>query len=155
MTPNETSEILRFTQDDPRSVTLSDSVESLEIPTTTEKRLSPPNRVKPVLSKSLDPAVAAPLTVKPGCDYILVMNTVNVATLKEKLSYYLGLVKKGQEIVVTSHRHRVARILPASAPDAQVAEPSRPVKDLRKIKGVRSRGATSGVKTLLEDRRRR
>ena len=83
------------------------------------------------------------------------MNTVNVATLKEKLSYYLGLVKKGQEIVVTSHRHRIARILPASAPDAQVAEPSRPVKDLRKIKGVRSRRATSGVKTLLEDRRRR
>jgi prevent-host-death family protein len=83
------------------------------------------------------------------------MNTVNVATLKEKLSYYLGLVKKGQEIVVTSHRHRVARILPASAPDAKVVEPSRPVKELRKIKGVRSRRAISGVKTLLEDRRRR
>ena len=27
------------------------------------------------------------------------MTEVNVATLKEKLSYYLGLVKKGQEIV--------------------------------------------------------
>jgi hypothetical protein len=31
MTPDETSEILRFTQDDPGSVTLSDSEESLEI----------------------------------------------------------------------------------------------------------------------------
>jgi prevent-host-death family protein len=83
------------------------------------------------------------------------MTTVNVATLKEKLSYYLGLVRKGQEIVVTSHRHRVARILPPSAPDAQVAEPSRPVKDLRKIKGIKPRRAVSAVKTLLEDRRRR
>jgi prevent-host-death family protein len=82
------------------------------------------------------------------------MTIVNVATLKEKLSYYLGLVREGQEIVVTSHRHRVARILPASAPDAQVTEPSRPVKDLRKIKGVKSR-RLSAVKTLLEDRRRR
>jgi prevent-host-death family protein len=83
------------------------------------------------------------------------MTIVNVATLKEKLSYYLGLVKEGQEIVVTSHRHRVARILPASAPDAQVTEPSRPVNDLRKVKGVKPRRSVSAVRSLLEDRRRR
>ncbi len=83
------------------------------------------------------------------------MTIVNVATLKEKLSYYLGLVKAGQEIVVTSHRHRVARILPASAPDIQVTEPSRPVKDLRKVKGVKFRRSLSAVKALLEDRQRR
>lgn len=83
------------------------------------------------------------------------MTTVNVATLKEKLSYYLGLVREGQEIVVTSHRHRIARILPPSAPDVQVREPSRPVKDLRKIKGINSRRRISAVQTLLEDRRRR
>ncbi len=85
----------------------------------------------------------------------MVMTTVNVATLKEKLSYYLGLVRKGQEIVVTSHRHEVARILPPSAADAKVIEPSRPVGDLRKIKGVKSRRSISAVNTLLEDRRRR
>jgi antitoxin (DNA-binding transcriptional repressor) of toxin-antitoxin stability system len=83
------------------------------------------------------------------------MTTVNVAMLKEKLSYYLGLVKQGQEVVVTSHRHRIARILPPSAPDAQVTGPSRPVKDLRKIKGIKSRRSISAVQTLLEDRRRR
>jgi prevent-host-death family protein len=83
------------------------------------------------------------------------MTTVNVATLKEKLSYYLGLVRQGQEIVVTSHRHRVARILPPSAPDGQFAEPVRPVKDLRRIKGVQLGRSKSAVKTLLEDRRRR
>jgi prevent-host-death family protein len=83
------------------------------------------------------------------------MNTVNVARLKEKLSYYLGLVKRGEEVVVTSHRHRVARILPASAPDLPVIEPSRPVKDLRKVKGITLRRAASGVDALLKDRQRR
>lgn len=85
----------------------------------------------------------------------MAMNTVNVATLKEKLSYYLGLVKKGQEIVVTSHRHPVARILPCEAPTVRILEPTRPVKDLLKIKGVKRRRSVSAVETLLSDRRRR
>ena len=83
------------------------------------------------------------------------MLTVNVATLKEKLSYYLGLVKQGGEVVVTSHRHRVARILPASAPNSQPKEPTRPVKDLRKLKGIKPRRTVSAVRMLLEDRQRR
>jgi prevent-host-death family protein len=85
----------------------------------------------------------------------MAMNTVNVATLKEKLSYYLGLVKKGQEVVVTSHRHPVARILPSDAPTARLLEPSRPVKDLLKIKGVKRKRSVSAVEGLLSDRRRR
>jgi len=85
----------------------------------------------------------------------MTMNTVNVAMLKEKLSYYLSLVKKGQEIVVTSHRHPVARILPSEAPTGLILEPSRPVKELLKIKGVKRRRSVSAVETLLSDRRRR
>jgi len=83
------------------------------------------------------------------------MTTVNVATLKEKLSYYLGLVRQGQEIVVTSHRHPIARILPPSTANAEVTEPSRAVKDLRKIRGIKPRRSISAVQKLLEDRRRR
>jgi prevent-host-death family protein len=83
------------------------------------------------------------------------MTVVNVATLKEKLSYYLGLVKDGQEIVVTSHRHPVARILPPSTPSAEVTKPSRPVKELKKVKGVKRRRSMSAVQRLLDDRRRR
>lgn len=83
------------------------------------------------------------------------MNIVNVAILKEKLSYYLNLVKSGEEVVVTSHRHQVARILPVTTPSAEIIEPTRPVKDLRKIKGVKRRRTVSGVKSLLDDRRRR
>lgn len=82
------------------------------------------------------------------------MNTVNVATLKEKLSYYLKLVKRGQEVVVTSHRHRVARILPVSAPESLPTEPSRPVRDLQKLRGVKVGRSVSAVRTLLEDRQR-
>jgi antitoxin (DNA-binding transcriptional repressor) of toxin-antitoxin stability system len=83
------------------------------------------------------------------------MNIVNVAILKEKLSYYLNLVKLGEEVVVTSHRHRVARILPVTAPSAELVEPARPIKDLRKIKGIKLRRSVSAVKSLLDDRRRR
>ena len=83
------------------------------------------------------------------------MNIVNVAILKQRLSYYLNLVKSGEEVVVTSHRHQVARILPVTAPSAEIIKPTRPVKDLRKIKGVKLRRTVSGVKSLLDDRRRR
>ena len=83
------------------------------------------------------------------------MKIVNVALLKEKLSYYLNLVKSGEEVVVTSHRHRIARILPATAPSVEIVEPPRPVNDLRKIKGIKPRRSVSGVKSLLDDRRRR
>jgi len=93
--------------------------------------------------------------INDSSDYDLAMNIVNVAILKEKLSYYLNLVKSGEEVVVTSHRHRVARILPATAPSAEIVGPSRPVKDLRKVKGVKLRIPASGVKSLMDDRRRR
>jgi len=40
------------------------------------------------------------------------MERVSVATLKNNLSGYLAAVKEGREIVVTSHRHPIARIVP-------------------------------------------
>jgi len=83
------------------------------------------------------------------------MNIVNVATLKEKLSYYLGLVKKGEEVIITSHRHPVGRILPASGQAIPIREPRRPVKDLSLIKGIRLKRSSSAVKSLMDDRRRR
>lgn len=85
----------------------------------------------------------------------MAMNIVNVANLKEKLSHYLNLVKSGQEVVVTSHRHRVARIVPVTATSAEIVKPTRPVKDLHKIKGIKLKRSVSGVSSLLDDRRRR
>lgn len=83
------------------------------------------------------------------------MNIVNVATLKEKLSFYLGLVKQGEEVVVTSHRHKVARIVPVTEGTSQTRHPSRPVAELLKLKGVKARRSISAVDTLVSDRRRR
>lgn len=37
---------------------------------------------------------------------------VNIATLKAKLSYYLGRVKKGHMCTITDHRLPIARIFP-------------------------------------------
>lgn len=95
------------------------------------------------------------LLSRPDYDYNLAMNIVSVAVLKEKLSYYLSLVKSGEEVVVTSHRHRVARILPASASSAEIIEPTRPVRDLQKLKGIKPKRSVSSVKSLLDDRQRR
>lgn len=83
------------------------------------------------------------------------MLTVNVATLKEKLSHYLKLVEGGQEVVITSYRQKVARMLPITAPAAEPEAPARPVADLLKVKGVRRRRNISAVEFLMEDRRSR
>lgn len=85
----------------------------------------------------------------------MAMNIVNVATLKEKLSYYLGLVKKGEEVIITSHRLPVGRIVPPSSERPRIREPGRPVKDLALVKGIRLKRPSSAVRQLLEDRRRR
>ena len=85
----------------------------------------------------------------------MVMNIVSVATLKEKLSYYLRLVKKGEEVIITSHRHPVGRIVPVSGQTLRIQAPRRPVKDLALVKGIRLKRSSSAVKTLLDDRRRR
>jgi prevent-host-death family protein len=84
------------------------------------------------------------------------MERVSVATLKSKLSQYLEAVQKGQEIIVTSHQHPVARLLPLEKSPAarEIAAPAiRPISSLRKIKGTRLK--FDPVEYLLEDRRRR
>ena len=82
------------------------------------------------------------------------MTIVNVATLKEKLSYYLQLVRGGSEVVVTSYETKIARIVPMAAPSIEISEPRRAPSELRKLKGVKPRGI-SAVDLLIEDRRKR
>lgn len=83
------------------------------------------------------------------------MTTVNIATLKEKLSQYLRQVEEGEEVVVTSYRQPVARIVRVPSPVERPKEPSRPVSDLRHVKGIKRRKSGSAVRELLEDRRSR
>ena len=36
---------------------------------------------------------------------------VNTATLKQQLCHYLGLVRQGKEVLITSHKRIIARLL--------------------------------------------
>lgn len=82
----------------------------------------------------------------------MVMTTVNIATLKQKLSHYIGLVEKGEHVVVTSHRRHVARLVPEPSGDIQFQLPTRSMKDLRNMKGVVPRKTVDSVTLLREDR---
>jgi len=83
------------------------------------------------------------------------MRFVSVATLKNNLSLYLATVKKGQELIITSHRHPVARLLPVEkAPrDLKIIPAKKPASSLRKIKGMNLK--VDLLAELLADRRRR
>ncbi len=84
------------------------------------------------------------------------MKSVSVAQLKSKLSQYLTAVKNGQEIIVTSHRHSIARILPIennAAADLQIIPARKPVLSLKKIKGLNLK--VDLMADLLADRRKR
>jgi prevent-host-death family protein len=84
------------------------------------------------------------------------MPSVSVATLKSNLSRYLAAVRKGKEIVVTSHRHPIARIVPAEksiTDDLKIIPAKRPVSSLKGIKGMDLQ--VDLLADLLADRRRR
>jgi prevent-host-death family protein len=83
------------------------------------------------------------------------MQSISVATLKGNLSGYLEAVKNGQEIIVTSHRHPIARLLPATTrgADLGIIPARKPVSALKKIKGLSLN--FDPLEFLLEDRRRR
>ena len=83
------------------------------------------------------------------------MTSVSVATLKSKLSQYLAAVKKGQEIIVTSHQHPIARVVPIEkgGADLKIIPAKKPIATLKKIKGLNLK--VDLVADLLADRRKR
>ncbi len=83
------------------------------------------------------------------------MESVSVATLKSNLSRYLAVVKKGKELIITSHRHPIARLSPLekTAGDLKIIPAQKPVSTLKKVKGIKL--SFDPVEFLLEDRRRR
>jgi len=85
----------------------------------------------------------------------MVMKTVSVATLKQKLSEYLRMVENGDEIVITSHRRPVARLTPEPTADWVVRESKVPASVIRNIKGIRPIKPFSAEQYLYEDRRKR
>lgn len=84
------------------------------------------------------------------------MITVSTAELKTHLGRYLRMVRDGETINVTSHRHSIARLIPFSPENRpEGIEPTRPMEDLKTLTAVQLRQPVDGVKVLLEDRNRR
>lgn len=83
------------------------------------------------------------------------MTTVNTATLKQKLSHYLGLVRQGKEVLITRHKQVVARLMAedGEAGHLPLRRPSRPASDLKDIGGFGL--DTDPVKQLSQERRKR
>ena len=83
------------------------------------------------------------------------MNSVSVARLKSSLSQYLEMVRKGKEIIVTSHRHPIARLAPLEndLSSLEIIPATKPISSLKKIKGINLK--VDPVAFLLADRRRR
>lgn len=81
----------------------------------------------------------------------------SVVDLKTHIGRYLALVRQGETIVVTSHRHPVARLtgfMPDAAKEVSMIPPERPVKDLNEIPPLHLSNAAEGMNLLLADRRR-
>jgi prevent-host-death family protein len=52
---------------------------------------------------------------------MVIMKKVSVAELKARLSEYLGIVKSGEDVIVTEHGRPVARLVPLTGELAQEA----------------------------------
>jgi len=65
-------------------------------------------------------------------------------------------VDKGEELVVTSHNHPIARIIPYSASSKLKLQPPRlPISRLKKLRGVKPAKPVDPVAFLIEERHRR
>jgi antitoxin (DNA-binding transcriptional repressor) of toxin-antitoxin stability system len=85
------------------------------------------------------------------------MKTASTVELKTHLGRYLGLVSRGETIVVTSHRHPVARLVrPAGDPGhLEIPHPRRLASHLDGLGPVQLARPSDGVGSLLRDRQRR
>ena len=86
----------------------------------------------------------------------MVMRRAKVSELKARLSSYLSDVRGGATILVCDRNTPIARLVPTDDEGGlQVREPTRPVKDLKRIKGVQLDPPVDVVRVLRSDRDRR
>ena len=83
------------------------------------------------------------------------MTTVNTATLKQQLSHYLGVARQGKEVLITSHKRVIARLLAedGGAGRLPLIPPTRPASELKEIGGFGLEA--DPVKQLMQERRTR
>ena len=85
------------------------------------------------------------------------MISVNVAVLKAKLSFYLGQVKLGNEVVVMDRSTPVARMVPSAgrAPGLVLIKAKRSPAGLKAMKFHPVKLRTDSTELLREERDRR
>jgi len=71
--------------------------------------------------------------------YEMAMNPVNVAELKNRLSHYLRLVRRGQAVLVRDRDRVIARIEPAGGHDATTGDDAARLSELE-ARGILRRG---------------
>ena len=66
----------------------------------------------------------------------IMIEKVNTATLKQQLCHYLGLARQGKEVLITSHKRIVARLLGEGGESRlPLREPTKPLAALKDIGG--------------------
>ena len=83
------------------------------------------------------------------------MIQVGTAELKSRLGRYLGMVREGTTISVTSYRRCVARVVPAAEEELLIEEPTEAPEALARLERLPSGRSIPGAAALLADRRRR
>jgi prevent-host-death family protein len=85
------------------------------------------------------------------------MKSVRIAHLKAHLSRYLAEVRRGETVIVCDRNTPIARLVPFAEPNDGfvVHEPTRPITDLRTVRGVKLRRAVDVVRLLRESRDQR
>ena len=79
----------------------------------------------------------------------MVMIKVSTAELKSRLGTYLGMVRAGATIDITSYRQSVARLVPAVEEELLIDDP------IARLDRLPSGRSIPGLAALLADRRRR
>ena len=83
------------------------------------------------------------------------MRKVSTAELKAQLSKYLGMVREGETVYITSHRKPVAQLSPSQMDESLQIQPlGVAMSQLKDLKGIKPSADAPGVEELLRDRRR-
>ncbi len=79
--------------------------------------------------------------------YVLAMKSVNIAELKNRLSHYLRMVRRGEAVLVRDRDRVIARIEPAGGSASEHKNDSDRLLDLE-LKGIVRRGR-GGISSKL------
>ena len=79
---------------------------------------------------------------------------VMISQLKAKLSAYLHRVRQGETLTILDRKTPVARIVPhvGESEDLRLTASTRPVRDIAKVRGVRTKRPVDVVGILAETR---